>query len=132
MKSLDLYKKRRHTEVKLGDGVSYKIPNEFTVEEVERLLELKEQEDEIKAISVQEGTPEAEANLRRFWSNVFAQLEIIFQSLQPEIEVAYLMKNITHNEALEIIGFFNEYRALTAKKLEAQLPLADSKKKLKN
>lgn len=131
MPILDLYKKRRYTTVKLADGVEYKIPNEYTVEEVERLLELKKKEDEIKALSVEEGTPEAEANIAQFWNNVFAQIEIIFQSFQPELDLAYLLKHITHNEALEIIGFFSEYRELTAKKFEDQSSNeTDSKKKL--
>lgn len=131
MQTLDLYKKRRFTTVKLSDGIEYKIPNEYTVEEVERLLELKEREIEIKNTSVEEGTPEAEAHVTEFWNNIFAQLEIVFQSFQPDITLAYLFKNITHNEALEIIGFFNEYRAITAKKLESQLKEVGSKKKLK-
>jgi hypothetical protein len=132
MQSLDLYKKRRYTSVKLSDGIEYKIPNEYTVEEVERLLELKAKEEEIKAISVEEGTPEAEANLVLFWNNIFAQLEIIFQSFQPELNESYLRKHLTHNEALEIIGFFQEYRALTIKKITAEQPEeADSKKKLR-
>lgn len=129
MKSLDLYKKRRHNIVKLGDGVSYNIPTEFTVEEVERLLELKQKEEEIKSIKVSEGTPEAEANLVLFWNNVFAQLEIIFGALNDGANEAYLRTHITHNEALEIIGFFNEYRELTARKLTQAQP--GSKKKLK-
>lgn len=134
MPILDLYKKRRFTLVKLADGIEYKIPNEYTVEEVERLLELKKKEEEIKNISVEEGTPEAEANVKLFWENVFAQIEIIFQSFQPELELAYLLKHVTHNEALEIIGFFTEYRALTIKQLEDQLPKekeAELKKKLR-
>jgi len=129
MQSLDLYKKRRHNIVKLGDGVSYKIPSEFTVEEVERLLELKEKEEQIKSVKVSEGTPEADANIVLFWNNVFAQLEIIFSALNDEVDEAYLRSHVTHNEALEIIGFFNEYRELTARKLTQAQP--DSKKKLK-
>jgi len=130
MQSLDLYKKRRHNIVKLADGVSYKIPSEYTVEEVERLLELKEKEEQIKSIKVTEGSTEADANLVLFWNNVFAQLEIIFGSLNDGVDEAYLRKHVTHNEALEIIGFFNEYRELTARKY-TQAKQPDSKKKLK-
>ncbi len=132
MPVLDLYKKRKHHTVKLSDGIEYKIPTEYTVEEVERLLELRAQGDKIKKIEVEEGTPEAEANVVKFWSNVFNQIEIVFQSLQPEIDNKYLLKHVTHKEALEIVGFFDEYRVLTAQKLEDQLvEQAEGKKKLK-
>lgn len=130
MPTLDLYKKRKHLTVTLANGKSYLIPQEYTVEEVERLLELKAQEANIKNTSVEEGTSQADENITRFWDNVFNQLEVIFQSLQPEIDIAYIKKNVTHKEALEIIGFFNEYRSLTAQN-EDQLEEVDVKKKLK-
>lgn len=129
MPTLDLYKKRRHFAVKFHSGKEYKIPNEYTVEEVERLLELTEEGDRIKAKKVTEGTPEAEASLVLFWDNIFAQLEIIFSSLNPEVDVAQIKAEVTHNEALEIIGFFNEYRALAS--TEKQSEKTDVKKKLK-
>jgi hypothetical protein len=115
--------------VKFASGKEYKIPNEYTVEEVERLLELKQQEDEIKAKSVKAGTPEAEASLVQFWNNIFAQLEIIFSSLQPGVDVATIKAEVTHNEALEIIGFFNEYRALASDRNQSEQ--TEVKKKLK-
>jgi hypothetical protein len=112
MPKLDLYKKRNHYTIKLNDGVEYKIPNEYTVEEVERLLELKTLENVIKATEVSDDKEEQENQLKVFWSNIFDQLEIIFQSYQPEINKEYLKKHVTHKEALEIVGFFQEYRAL--------------------
>lgn len=130
MPTLDLYKKRRHSTVKFASGKEYKIPTEYTVEEVERLLELKEEEEAIKAKTVKAGTPEAEASLVQFWNNIFAQLEIIFSSLNPEVDVATIKSEVTHNEALEIIGFFNEYRALASDKHQSE-KTGEVKKKLK-
>lgn len=131
MPKLDLFKKRRFSTVRLNDGVEYKIPNEYTVEEVERLLELKAKEKDIKALTAGLTEAEQKQQLEIFWSNIFAQLEIVFQSYQPEINVAYLQKHVTHNEALEIVGFFQEYRALAVGNID-ETANADSKKKLKN
>ena len=131
MAILDLFKRRRFLTIKLNDGVEYKIPNEYTVEEVERLLELKAKEKDIKSLKAGVTDEEQKEQLDIFWSNIFAQLEIIFQSYQPEINEAYLKKHVTHNEALEIVGFFQEYRALAIGDID-ETATADSKKKLKN
>lgn len=130
MPKLDLYKKRTHYTIKLNDGVEYKIPNEYTVEEVERLLELKTLENVIKATEASDNKEEQENQLKVFWSNIFDQLQIIFQSYQPEIDKEYLKKHVTHNEALQVIGFFQEYRALAIDNGSAFE--TKSKKKLKN
>lgn len=132
MPNLDLYKKRKHLTVTLANGKSYLLPKEYTVEEVERLLEYRVQEAKIKNASVEEDASEVDVqkNIDEFWNNAFYQLEVIFQSLQPDIDIEYLKKNVTHKEALEIIGFFDEYRTLTAQK-EDQLEEVDVKKKLK-
>ncbi len=134
MHTLDLYKPRRFTEVKLSDGQTYKIPNEYTVEEVERLLELKSEEENMKELPVGETKAIQEEQLKSFWNNIFSQLEIIFQSFQPDMNEAYLKNHVTHNEALEIVGFFQKYRALAVKQIidEEATDVADSKKKLKN
>lgn len=131
MPKLDLFKKRRFSTVRLNDGKEYKIPNEYTIEEVERLLELKAKEKDIKSLTAGLTEAEQKEQLDIFWSNIFAQLEIVFQSYQPEIDVAYLQKHVTHNEALEIVGFFQEYRALAVGNID-ETANADSKKKLKN
>lgn len=128
MTMLDLFKRRRYTEVKLDDGVVYKIPNEYTVEEVERLLELKIKEEELSNTPKADDPKDEQAQLDIFWNNIFAQLEIIFQHYQPEITAEYLKKYVTHNEALEVVGFFQKYRALA---LDKSAEEQDSKKKLK-
>lgn len=132
MTTLDLFKRRRFTEVKLDDGIVYKIPNEYTVEEVERLLELKAKEEEISNTVTADSKAEEAKQLDLFWSNIFAQLEIIFQSYQPEITAEYLKKYVSHNEALEVVGFFQKYRALALDKEVTSDEDGDSKKKLKN
>lgn len=131
MNTLDLFKSRRFTIVKLSDSKEYKIPNEYTVEQVERLLELKTKEEEISNTLTGDTEKEKAIQLDLFWGNIFAQLEIIFQSYHPEITAEYLKRFISHNEALEVVGFFQKYRALAMDTIQAEEEL-DAKKKLKN
>jgi len=126
MQTLDLYKTRKHTIIKLGDGKDYKIPNEFLVEEVERLLELKKIQEKLENETVEE--EKQEVQIKVFWNNIFAQLEIIFQHFQPEITEEYLKKHVTHNQALEMLGFFQKYRLLAMQ--EDQAEESETKKKL--
>lgn len=128
MVTLDLYKKRRFNTIKLSDGIEYKIPNEYSVEEVERLLELKIKQEELSSVEAGETKEEQQENVNVFYSNIFDQIEVIFQQYQPEIDKSYLQKHVTHKEALEIVGFFQEYRALALGNNVDQ----DLKKKLKN
>lgn len=130
MVTLNLYKQRRFNVIKLSDGVEYKTPNEFTVDEVERLLELKSKQKEITSLDAGDTKEEQESNLVIFWENIFDQIEIIFQSFQPEIDKEYLKKYVTHKQALEVVGFFQEYRALAIGNIEQTD--TNSKKKLKN
>jgi len=114
MPTLDLYKERKHATVILKDQRTqepkeFKIPNEYTVEEIERLLELQKKRTSIESENV--GENEAE-QLQRFWSVVFEQLEILFQHYQPELTADDLRSWVTHQEALEILGFYDKYRLL--------------------
>ena len=129
MPTLDLYKDRKHSVIKLSDGKEYKIPAEYTVEEVERLLELKIKQEEIEALPVEKGKKKEQ--LATFWANIFSQLEIIFQHYQPDIDESYLRKHVTHNEALEMIGFFQKYRTLAIEQiaLDRAKEKSDPKKK---
>ncbi len=130
MQHLDLYKPRPHNVITLADGTAYKIPKEYTVEEVERLLELKVEEEELQAQAVSKKKDEKKAQLDAFWNNVFYQIETIFKAFQPDIDQKYLKKHVTHNEALEIIGFFQKYRTLALKAaLETQIEKSEAKKK---
>lgn len=125
MRALNLYKSRKCSTVKLNDGKTYKLPNEYTVEEVERLLELRAEQE---ALETQEVTEE-EAQLNKFWVVVFDQIEIIFQHYQPEVTSTDLKKLLTHNEALEILGFFDKYRHQAIKEINQESE-KDSKKKV--
>lgn len=125
MQTLDLYKTRKHTIIKLDDGKDYKIPNEFLVEEVERLLELKSIQEKLESETVDE--EKEKIQVETFWNNIFAQLEIIFQHFQPEVTEKYLKKHVTHNQALEMLGFFQKYRLLAMQ--EDQTEESDAKKK---
>lgn len=113
MPTLDLYKNRRFNIVKAG-GIDYKIPSEYTVEEAERLLELKAQYDSIRKDKLEDGKEPQQ--LENFWINVFDQLEITFQRYQPEMTAETLRGIMTGKEALELLGFFDEYRALSNQK----------------
>ncbi len=107
MRSLDVYKERQATSLKLGDK-TFRIPNEYTVEEVERLLELQIKRE---AVEEEKVSPANEASqLKRFWAIVFDQLEILFQHYQPEITGDELKTLLTRKEALDILGFYDKYR----------------------
>lgn len=128
MRYLDLFKERRYSIVKLSDNKEYKLPNEYSVEEVERVLELRE---EAEALEAQEVSGDGKTQTKKYTDLVFSQLEIMFQHYQPEISVDYLRKVITLNEALDTIGFFQKYRHLALKELrEDDAQKAESKKKL--
>lgn len=116
MHALDLYKSRKHSVVTLADGKEYKIPNEYTVEEVERLLELRVEQEAIE----KEEVVDKDGQLPRFWSVVFDQITILFQHYQPEVTTEYLKSVITQNEALEMLGFFQKYRHLALKEYKAE------------
>lgn len=128
MRYLDLFKERRYSIVKLSDNKEYKLPNEYSVEEVERVYELRE---EAEALEKQEADGDGKAQAKHYTDLVFAQLEVMFQHYQPEITVDYLRKVITLNEALDTIGFFQKYRHLALKELreEDNAKKAESKKK---
>jgi len=112
MPLLDLYKSRPHNTVKLIDpktkkAIELKLPNEYTVEEVERLLELQGLREKIESQSV---VGQGEKQLQDFWQIVFDQLEILFQHFQPEMSREEIKRLVTHDEALRILGFYQKYR----------------------
>lgn len=134
MHALDLYKSRSHSEVKLADGKTYKIPNEFTVDEVERVLELQIERDALEKQEAKDGavTPE-NAEFKHYMDLVFMQLEVLFQHHQPEVTAEFLKSAMTQNEALEALGFFQKYRHIAVRDYLAnknQPADADSKKKV--
>lgn len=129
MQALDLYKSRKHSVITLADGKEYKIPNEYTVEEVERLLELRAEQEAIESEEVED----KDGQLPKFWNVVFDQITILFQHYQPEITTEYLKSVITQNEALEMLGFFQKYRHIALREIaqeKSQSEQTEVKKKL--
>lgn len=128
MAHLDLFAQRKHSTVTLADQKTYKLPNEYTVDEVERILELRE---EIEALEAQEVNGDGKAQRETHTSLIFAQLGIMFGHYQPDVTPEYLKTIISHNEALETIGFFRKYRHTALKELskESAQKRTDSKKK---
>lgn len=125
----DVYKERQFTIVKLGER-DFKLPNEYTVEEVERLLELKTKRDEIENEVASDDKKEQESQLVAFWGIVFDQLEVIFQHYQPDITADDLRSLISHHEALGILGFYDKYRFISQKNESESGQSAESKKKI--
>jgi len=95
------------TDPKTKKELEYKLPNEYTVEEVERLLELQVLRDKVES---EEVSDRGEEQLQNFWRIVFDQLEILFQHFHPEMTREILKSLVTHEEALEILGFYQKYR----------------------
>lgn len=121
-----VFKSRKHSVVTLKDGKVYKIPSEYLVEEVERLLELQIVQKRIEATEIQESIKDVQID--NLYANIFNQIEIIFQHFQPEVTIEYLKKHITHSEALEMIGFFNKYRKLILKENDSTKQVEAKKK----
>lgn len=128
MQKLNLYKQRRFTVVKLNDGKEYKIPNEYTVEEVERLLELKKKQEEIESTIAGDSKDDQQKQVEDLYNNMYDQIEIFFQTYHPEMTIEAIKKIISHNEALEIMGFFHKYRALAMGEIQDED--LEAKKKL--
>ncbi len=130
MQALDLYKSRKHSVITLADGKEYKIPNEYSVEEVERILELRVEQEAIE----KEEVVDKDGQLPRFWKVVFDQITVLFQHHHPDVTTEYLKSVITQNEALEMLGFFQKYRHIALREYKAeqtnQSPEAEVKKKL--
>lgn len=112
MPTLDVFKERRSSVIKLGDK-ELRIPNEYTVEETERLLELGRQRERLEAEAVL--PKDKDAQVERFWALVFDQLEVLVQHHQPDMTAEDMRKLVTHKEALEILGFHDKYRLLQKK-----------------
>jgi hypothetical protein len=117
MKTLNLYKERDYSVVILSDKKEYKIPNDYTVEEVERILEKQAQIAKLANTEIDDETDEGIQSLRRFWDLTFAQLEILFQHYQPDITADTLRSLIKQQDALEITKFYqmNKYGVEGAK-----------------
>jgi len=115
MQTLNLYKDRQPYIVNIelkGKAKTFKIPNELTIEESERLLEAELQ---IAELSKQEvaNKKDGEEKLDQYFSGVYQYLLILFSKYQPEIETAEdIKKMMTQAEAIRVIEFFKKKRFL--------------------
>src|SRR5690606_5942726 len=103
-----------------------KIPNEFTVVEWERLLELREEQEAIE----KEDVVDSKEQIARLYQTIYNQIEVLFKHYQPDITIEYLKKIITNNEALEMLGFFQKYKHIAIKERKKETQREEAKKKL--
>jgi hypothetical protein len=122
---LEVLDRAYHTlDIAMEKGIvkQFKIPAELTVSEIERLLEAQIKIDKLADEQVSDtGT----AQLRLYWSYIYAQLEIIFRHFHPEVDADYLKLNLLPTDAIRILAFFSENRYI-----EKPVEETDSKKKL--
>lgn len=93
---------------RFGRTVTYKIPTELTVEELERLLEINIQIEKLAKQKVENTDYDAQAEaIKRYWDHLFAQCTIIFRHYHPEVTTEYLKKHLTQQIAWDIVNFFD-------------------------
>jgi len=115
MQTLNLYKDRQPYIVNLelkGKMKAFKIPNELTIEESERLLEAEIQIAELSKQEVNDKKDEEE-KLEQYFGNLYQYILILFSKYQPEIEtVEDIKKMMTQQEAIRVLEFFKKKRLL--------------------
>jgi hypothetical protein len=115
MAKLDLYSGREPHVVELevsGEKKEFKLPTDFTEEEIERILELEKKVEDSK-------------DLKSRRSIVFCQIQILLNRYQPELTLEQVKKMLTWDDALKIINFVSEHTFAVASKDNQ----AESKKK---
>jgi len=108
MAILDLFKKRQPHIIYLdvnGEKRAYKIPVQYTVEEVERILEIQVKIDDLKATEVEVNSQDQIEMFKKFWDHIYSQLLILFNHYQPDIELDFLKNHVDKEDALDIIAF---------------------------
>jgi hypothetical protein len=114
METLNLFKDRHPyeiiTELK-GKKKTFKIPNELTIEESERLLEA---EIQIMSLSKQEigDKKDEEEKIKQYFNNLYQYLLVLFNRYQPEITLSDLKGMMSQAEAIRILEFFKSKRFL--------------------
>lgn len=89
-----------------------RIPKEFKVAEIERVLDLQTEAEQIAKERVDgDGSEQS----RLFWDKIFIILEVLFKVYQPEITQVELRKWFSYDQALKITGFFENNRFLNTK-----------------
>jgi|GEM_PF-5873887 hypothetical protein len=117
MAKLDLYTGREPHIVELdvrGEKKQFKLPTDYTEEEVERILELEAKLEDSK-------------DIRARRSLVFAQIHILLSRYQPEITLEQVKAMFTWLDAVRIINFIAEHTTAIAKK-DAEGEAEDKKK----
>jgi len=126
MPTLDLYKVRKPNTVKVFNRLTqktceYLIPIEYTVEEVERFLELQAQREKFEKVFIEKGKEEEQVMYH--YKVVFDQIEILFQHHQPELNSEELKKILTYKDALDVLSFFKKYRSVQSQNDSAKKKL---------
>lgn len=115
MQTLNLYKDRQPYTVNLelkGKIKTFKIPNELTIEESERLIEAEIQIAELSKQEVQ-NKKDGEEKLEEYFKSLYQYLLILFSKYQPEIETTEdIKKMMTQQEAIRVLEFFKKKRLL--------------------
>lgn len=109
MSTLNLYKERQtHTVILEVDGEpkEFKIPKAYTVEEVERLLEIQVDLDLAANQTVEEN--KADKQVEHFFDLLFSQLLVLFSRYHSELTVQDLKKYLSREEAQRIILFHTQ------------------------
>jgi len=114
METLNLYKDRQPYEVILnlgGKKKTFKIPNELTIEESERLLEAEIQIAELSKQEIENKTDQDE-KMKRYFNNLYQYILTLFNRYQPDIDLEELKKMMTQPEAIRVLEFFKKKRFL--------------------
>ena len=94
----NLYKSRKYSTVKLDDGKSYKIPNEYTVQEVERLLELRIEQEALETEEVLNKELNRWIELAEKNAPLVEKLE--YAQIKKYLDEAIKLKEITKSSSL--------------------------------
>jgi hypothetical protein len=108
MAKLDLFSDREPHIIELavnGEKKQFRVPTDYTEEEIERILELESKVSE-----------SADLTVRR--NLIFQQLHILFRHYQAEMTLEDVKKLLTWNDALKIINFVAA-NTMTSKKSDA-------------
>lgn len=122
MAKLDLFSGREPHIIELavnGEKKQFKIPTDYTEEDVERLLELEAQLS--KATDFQQRT-----------SLIFGHVQVLFRRYQPEMTVDELKKILGVTEAVKIINFFAEHTFTSKRDDSGEVPETAKKERGKS
>jgi hypothetical protein len=97
-----------------GEKMEFKLPTDYTEEEIERILELEAKLEDSSTVAAKRGI-------------VFCQIHILLSRYQPDLTLQDVKRMLTWTDALRIINFVSENTfAVAAKNNEVDV---DTKKK---